>query len=96
MKKYEDMINEEVEYWVEEFIEDDYNVFKMEMDEDFDIEMLDEKLLSEYISSMWKDRNYLYVELNYTMLLEEYLRKMRKWKSEREEWDREYWYDRGL
>jgi hypothetical protein len=96
MKKYEDMINEEVEYWVEEFIEDDYNVFKMEMDEDFDIEMLDEKLLSEYISSMWKDRNYLYVELNYTMLLEEYLRKMRKWKNEREEWDREYWYDRGL
>ena len=96
MKKYEDIINEEVEYWVEEFIEDDYNVFKMEMDEDFDIEMLDEKLLSEYISSMWKDRNYLYVELNYTMLLEEYLRKMRKWKNEREEWDREYWYDRGL
>lgn len=96
MKKYEDMINEEVEYWVEEFIEDDYNVFKMEMDEDFDIEMLDEKLLSEYISSMWKDRNYLYIELNYTMLLEEYLRKMRKWKNEREEWDREYWYDRGL
>jgi hypothetical protein len=96
MKKYEDMINEEVEYWVEEFIEDDYNVFKMEMDEDFDIEVLDEKLLSEYISSMWKDRNYLYVELNYTMLLEEYLRKMRKWKNEREEWDREYWYDRGL
>ena len=96
MKKYEDMINEEVEYWVEEFIEDDYNVFKMEMDEDFDIEMLDEKLLSEYISSMWKDRNYLYVELNYTMLLEEYLRKMRKWKNEREEWDKEYWYDRGL
>ena len=96
MKKYEDMINEEVEYWVEEFIEDDYNVFKIEMDEDFDIEMLDEKLLSEYISSMWKDRNYLYVELNYTMLLEEYLRKIRKWKNEREEWDREYWYDRGL
>ena len=96
MKKYEDMINAEVEYWVEEFIEDDYNVFKMEMDEDFDIEMLDENLLSEYISSMWKDRNYLYVELNYTMLLEEYLRKMRKWKNEREEWDREYWYDRGL
>ena len=96
MKKYEDMINEEVEYWVEEFIEDDFNVFKIEMDEDFDIEMLDEKLLSEYISSMWKDRNYLYVELNYTMLLEEYLRKMRKWKNEREEWDREYWYDRGL
>lgn len=96
MKKYEDMINEEVEYWVEEFIEDDYNIFKIEMDEDFDIEMLDEKLLSEYISSMWKDRNYLYVELNYTMLLEEYLRKMRKWKNEREEWDRDYWYDRGL
>ena len=96
MKKYEDMINEEVEYWVDEFIEDDYNVFKIEMDEDFDIEMLDEKLLSEYISSMWKDRNYLYVELNYTMLLEEYLRKMRKWKNEREEWDRDYWYDRGL
>ena len=96
MKKYEDMINEEVEYWVEEFIEDDYNIFKIEMDEDFDIEMLDEKLLSEYISSMWKDRNYLYVELNYTMLLEEYLHKMRKWKNEREEWDREYWYDRGL
>ena len=96
MKKYEDMINAEVEYWVEEFIEDDYNVFKMEMDEDFDIEMLDERLLSEYISSMWKDRNYLYVELNYTMLLEEYLRKMRKWKNEREEWDRDYWYDRGL
>lgn len=96
MKKYEDMINAEVEYWVDEFIEDDYNVFKIEMDEDFDIEMLDEKLLSEYISSMWKDRNYLYVELNYTMLLEEYLRKMRKWKNEREEWDREYWYDRGL
>jgi hypothetical protein len=96
MKKYEDMINEEVEYWVEEFIEDDYNVFKMEMDEDFDIEVLDEKLLSEYISSMWKDRNYLYVELNYTMLLEEYLRKMRKWKNEREEWDRDYWYNRGL
>ena len=26
MKKYEDMINAEVEYWVEEFIEDDYNI----------------------------------------------------------------------
>ena len=96
MKKYEDLINEEVEYWVDEFVDEDYNVYKMEVDDDFDIEMLDEKLLSEYISSMWKDRNYLYVELNYTMLLEEYLRKMRKWKNEREEWDREYWYDRGL
>ncbi len=96
MKKYEDLINEEVEYWVDEFIEDDYNIFKMEVDEDFNVEMLDEKLLSEYISSMWKDRNYLYVELNYTMLLEEYLRKMRKWKNEREEWERDYWYDRGL
>ena len=96
MKKYEDLINEEVEYWVDEFIEDDYNIFKMEVDEDFNVEMLDEKLLSEYISSMWKDRNYLYVELNYTMLLEEYLRKMRKWKNERDEWERDYWYDRGL
>ena len=96
MKKYEDLINEEVEYWVDEFVDEDYNVYKMEVDDDFDIEMLDEKLLSEYISSMWKDRNYLYVELNYTMLLEEYLRKMRKWKNEREEWDRDYWYDRGL
>ena len=96
MKKYEDLINEEVEYWVEEFIEDDYNVFKMEVDEELDVEALDEKLLSEYISSMWKDRNYLYIELNYTMLLEEYLYKMRKWKNEREDWEHDYWYDRGL
>ena len=96
MKKIEDKINEWVEYFVEEFVEDDYNIYKIEIGEDVNIEMLDEKLLSEYISSMWKDRNYLYVELNYTMLLEEYLRKMRKWKNEREEWDRDYWYDRGL
>lgn len=96
MKKIEDKINEWVEYFVEEFVEDDYNIYKIEIGEDVNVEMLDEKLLSEYISSMWKDRNYLYVELNYTMLLEEYLRKMRKWKNEREEWDREYWYDRGL
>ena len=96
MKKIEDKINEWVEYFVEEFVEDDYNIYKIEIGEDVNIEMLDEKLLSEYISSMWKDRNYLYIELNYTMLLEEYLRKMRKWKNEREEWDRDYWYDRGL
>lgn len=94
MKKYEDLINEEVEYWVDEFIEDDYNVFKMEVDEDLNVELLDEKLLSDYISSMWKDKNYLYVELNYTMLLEEYIHKMKRWKNEREEDYQSYWYDK--
>ena len=96
MKKYEDLINEEVEYWVDEFVDEDYNVYKMEVDDDFDIEMLDEKLLSEYISSMWKDRNYLYVELNYTMLLEQYIHKMKQWKKERDDWEYDYWYNRGL
>ena len=95
MKKIEYKINEWVDYFVEEFVEDDYNVYKIDIG-DVDVEELDEKALSEYISSMWKDGKYLYVELNYSMLLEEYQYKMRKWKNEREEWDREYWYDRGL
>lgn len=97
MKRIEDMINEEVEYWVEQWEQDDNNLFKIEVDEDLNVENLDEKMLSEYISTMWKSKtNYLYIELNHTMLLEQYLDKVKQWKKEREEWDYDYWYDRGL
>lgn len=96
MKKIEDKINEWVEYFVEEFVEDDYNIYKIEIGEDVNVEMLDEKLLSEYISSMWKDRNYLYVELNYSMLLEKYRHRQREWERELNEWNEYYWSTRGL
>ena len=72
MKRLEDLINDEVNYWISEFEEDDYNIFKLEVEEDFNIDMLDDKLLSEYIISLWQDRNYLYFELDYSMLLDNY------------------------
>ena len=87
MKKIETKINEWVEYFVDEFVEDDYNVYKIEVGEDVNVETLDEKFLSEYISSMWKDGKYLYVELNYSMLLEEYHYKRREWERELNEWN---------
>lgn len=96
MKRLEDLINDEVNYWVDEFEEDDYNVFKLEVEEDFNIDMLDDKLLSEYIISLWQDRNYLYFELDYSMLLDNYNTKMQKWKEDFESLNYEYWNDRGL
>ena len=96
MKRLEDLINDEVNYWISEFEEDDYNVFKLEVEEDFDIDMLDDKLLSEYIVSLWQDRNYLYFELDYSMLLDNYNTKIQKWKDEFESLNYEYWNDRGL
>lgn len=96
MKRLEDLINDEVNYWVSEFEEDDYNIFKLEVEEDFNIDMLDDKLLSEYIVSLWQDRNYLYFELDYSMLLDNYNTKMQKWKEDFESLNYEYWNDRGL
>lgn len=96
MKRLEDLINDEVNYWVSEFEEDDYNIFKLEVEEDFNIDILDDKLLSEYIISLWQDRNYLYFELDYSMLLDNYNTKMQKWKEDFESLNYEYWNDRGL
>jgi hypothetical protein len=96
MKRLEDLINDEVNYWISEFEEDDYNIFKLEVEEDFNIDMLDDKLLSEYIVSLWQDRNYLYFELDYLMLLDNYNTKMQKWKEDFESLNYEYWNDRGL
>lgn len=96
MKRLEDLINDEVNYWISEFEEDDYNIFKLEVEEDFDIDMLDDKLLSEYIISLWQDRNYLYFELDYSMLLDNYNTKMQKWKEDFESLNYEYWNNRGL
>ena len=96
MKRLEDLINDEVNYWVDEFEEDDYHFFKMEVEEDFNVDSLDDKLLSEYIVSLWKDRNYLYFELDYSMLLDNYNTKMQKWKDEFDSLNYEYWNDRGL
>jgi hypothetical protein len=96
MKRLEDLINDEVNYWVDEFEEDDYNIFKLEVEEDFNIDILDDKLLSEYIISLWQDRNYLYFELDYSMLLDNYNTKMQKWKEDFESLNYEYWNDRGL
>lgn len=96
MKRLEDLINDEVNYWVSEFEEDDYNIFKLEVEEDFNINMLDDKLLSEYIISLWQDRNYLYFELDYSMLLDNYNTKMQKWKEDFESLNYEYWNNRGL
>lgn len=96
MKRLEDLINDEVNYWISEFEEDDYNIFKLEVEEDFNIDMLDDKLLSEYIISLWQDRNYLYFELDYSMLLDNYNTKMQKWKEDFESLNYEYWNDRGL
>ena len=96
MKRLEDLINDEVNYWISEFEEDDYKIFKLEVEEDFNIDMLDDKLLSEYIISLWQDRNYLYFELDYSMLLDNYNTKMPKWKDEFDSLNYEYWNDRGL
>ena len=96
MKRLEDLINDEVNYWISEFEEDDYNIFKLEVEEDFNIDILDDKLLSEYIVSLWQDRNYLYFELDYSMLLDNYNTKMQKWKEDFESLNYEYWNDRGL
>ena len=96
MKRLEDLINDEVNYWISEFEEDDYNVFKLEVEEDFDIDMLDDKLLSEYIVSLWQDRNYLYIELDYSMLLDNYNTNMQEWKRNFESLNTEYWNSRGL
>ena len=38
MGYYEKRINDEVAYWVDEWELDDYNVFKLDLDEDFDIQ----------------------------------------------------------
>ena len=96
MKRLEDLINEEVEYWISEFEEDDYNIFKLEIEEDFNIDILDDKLLSEYIVSLWQDRNYLYIELDYSMLLDNYNTNMQEWKRNFESLNTEYWNSRGL
>lgn len=96
MGYYEKRINDEVAYWVDEWELDDYNVFKLDLDEDFDIDKLDFRLISEYVVNMWQKGTYIYCELNDIALEEYYYKKWRMWETERKERVREFWDSRGL
>ena len=91
---FTDKVNDWVQYFKDEYIEGDNNVFKIPMDDDESEEQLDEKQLDEIISCVWSKNNYLYVELNANELEEQYKAKMKEWNFQRELENDEYWGSR--
>ena len=94
MKKYEEMINKEVDDFIETWYDGDYNVFKFYVGDDFDENLLDEKELHEAISCVYSKKGYLYVELNMCYLEEDFNSRMKEWEKWREDEDREFYESR--
>lgn len=91
---FTDKVNDWVQYFKDEYIEGDNNIFKIPMDEDESEEQLDDKELDEIISCVWSKNGWLYLELNVSELDEQYREKMKQWNYERDEMNEEYYSSR--
>lgn len=91
---FTDKVNDWVQYFKDEYIEGENNIFKIPMDDGESEEQLDEKQLDEIVSCVWSKNNYLYIELNASELEEQYKAKMKEWNNQRQLENEEYWNSR--
>ena len=96
MSLLEERINDNVEYWTDEWEIGDNTVFKMELDEDeIDIDInwnnIDIKVID-----IWRERNYLYVELDKLALMKQFDEKWKEWDLDNKLIRQEYWSSRGI
>ena len=96
MSLLEERINDNVEYWTDEWEIGDNTVFKMELDEDeIDID-IDWKIIDIKVIDIWIERNYLYVELDKLALMKQFDEKWKEWDLDNKLIRQEYWSSRGI
>ena len=90
----EEKINDNVEYWLDEYEKGDLNLFKMEFEDGESEDMIDDKLISDYVSSIYQKGNYLYVEIRQLDLDEYFDDKWKEWENQRQLENEEYYSSR--
>ena len=96
MSLLEERINDNVEYWTDEWEIGDNTVFKMELDEDeIDID-IDWKIIDISVIDIWRERNYLYIELDRLALMKHFNEKWKEWDFDNKLIRQEYWSSRGI
>lgn len=89
-------IDKNVEYWSDEWEEGDYNVFKMELDEDelgIDIDSdINWDNIDSIVCDAWVLRDYLYIELDKMELQRRYEKRWSGWSRDKEQ-ERMDYYD---
>lgn len=96
MNSLEKRINDNVEYWTDEWEIGDNTVFKMELDED-ELELnIDWINIDVSVISAWTERNYLYIELDKLALMERFDSKWKEWDTDNRNIREEYWSSRGI
>ena len=96
MNSLEKRINDNVEYWTDEWEIGDNTVFKMELDED-ELELnIDWINIDASVICAWTERNYLYIELDKLTLMERFDSKWKEWDLDNKYMRDEFWKSRGI
>lgn len=96
MNSLEKRINDNVEYWTDEWEIGDNTVFKMELDED-ELELnIDWINIDVSVIGAWTERNYLYIELDKLALMERFDSKWKEWDLDNKYMQDEFWKSRGI
>ena len=90
----EERINNFVEYVIDEYEKGDLNLFKMELEDGESEDMINDKLISDHVSSIYQKGNYLYVEIRQLDLDEYFDNKWQEWNTQRQLETEEYWGSR--
>ena len=72
----------------------DLNLFKMELEDGESEDMINDKLISDHVSSIYQKGNYLYIELRQLDLDEYFDDKWKEWENQRQLENEEYWESR--
>lgn len=96
MNSLEKRINDNVEYWSDEWEIGDNTVFKMELDEDELEENINWSNIDIGVIGAWTERNYLYIELDKLTLMERFDEKWKEWDTDNRNIRDEYWNSRGI
>ena len=96
MNSLEKRINDNVEYWTDEWEIGDNTVFKMELDED-ELELnIDWINIDVSVIGALTERNYLYIELDKLALMERFDSKWKEWDLDNKYMQDEFWKSRGI
>ena len=96
MNSLEKRINDNVEYWSDEWEIGDNTVFKMELDEDEIEENINWSNIDISVIDAWVERNYLYIELDKLALMERFDAKWKEWDLDNKYMRDEFWNSRGI
>ena len=96
MNSLEKRINDNVEYWTDEWEIGDNTVFKMELDEDEIEENISWSNIDISVIGAWVKRNYLYIELDKITLMERFDSKWKEWDLDNKYMRDEFWNSRGI